>query len=207
MANPLAPLPPEPMLKPKKPEADARVMMRRILWPMAGATLIGIAVGSMPLLMVGVIVWTGWAVYYVLLTRVLDPRGEDTPYVNQHSEIQAMVMRGDAAGAARAYRGAIAAEPGNVVACEQLAQLALRELKDYETAVWAYHQAEQRGAEPRRRAGYALLAVGICRDNIGDRGRTIVELRKFLERYPDAPNADHLRAELAELKARHFEAS
>lgn len=207
MANPLAPLPPEPMLrhKPKKAEADARVYMRRILWPMGGATIIGIAVGSMPLLMVAAVVWTGWAVYYVLLTRVLDPRGEDTPYVNQHSQIQAMVMRGEHAKAAQAYRDAIAADPADVLACEQLVQHARVELKDYELAIWAAKEAERRNVKIGRKLTFGMMAVELYRDYLKDPKRAVVELRRLLATYPTAPNAGALKAELDQLKAYLFE--
>jgi len=138
--------------------------------------------------------------------RILVPSGSSTPSVNQHSNIQTLVARGEYARAADAYRAVIAQDPAELVACEQLGQLALRELKDYETAVFAYREAERRSTEERRRAGYALLVVGIYRDNVRDLGRTIVELRRLVERYPALPNAVQLRAELEELKARHFEA-
>ncbi len=134
------------------------------------------------------------------------PSGGSTPSVAQHSNIEALEMKGEYAKAAEAYRAAIAADPHEIVACEKLGQLALRQLKDTDTAVWAYHQAEQRATEPRRRIGYAMLALSILRDTAHDTGRTVVELRKLLERYPDVPNADALRAELEQLKATLFEA-
>ena len=134
-------------------------------------------------------------------------KGGSTPSVAQHSQIETMVMQGKLREAAEAYRGIIRAEPEDLVACDKLAQLALRELKDYDLAVFAYRAAEQRVTEPRRKVGYALLVAGIYRDNIKDEGKTMVELRKLLSRYPDAPNAAQLRAELDELKARHFEAT
>ncbi len=133
-------------------------------------------------------------------------KGGSTPYVPQHSNIQALVAKGAYAEAARAYRAEIAAHPQDVVACEQLAQLALGELKDWETALFALRAAEQRSSEPRRRAGYALLAANVYRDNLKDYGKTMVELRRILARYPDVPNAAALRAEIDELKAMHFEA-
>lgn len=138
--------------------------------------------------------------------RILVPSGASTPPVNQHSNIQTLVARGEYAKAAEAYRAVIAQDPAELVACEQLGQLALRELKDFETAVFAYREAERRTTEERRRAGYALLVVNIYRDNLRDMGRTIVELRRLLERYPALPNVSALRAELEELRARHFEA-
>lgn len=162
----------------------------------------------------------GWA--FVLLYGVLEagilhhgasavasltvPSGSSTPSVNQHSNIAAMVARGRYREAADAYRTAIAADPGDVAACEQLAQLAIGDLKDYELALFAAREGEKRAAEPRRRAGFALLAAGICRDNLKDRGRAVVELRRILACYPDVPNAARLRTELEELKAMHFEA-
>jgi tetratricopeptide (TPR) repeat protein len=133
------------------------------------------------------------------------PSGDSTPAVDQHSDIQALVAKGGYAAAAAAYRQAIAEHPDDVVACEQLVQLALRELKDPELALFAVREAEQRAPDQRRRAGFALLAVNILRDNVKDYGRTAVELRRLLSRYPDIPNAGALRAEIEELKAMHFE--
>jgi tetratricopeptide (TPR) repeat protein len=137
---------------------------------------------------------------------VLVPSGGSTPSVAQHSNIQALVARGEYAHAAEAYREVMARDPRDLLACEQLGQLALRELKDYPLALAAYREAEKRSTEPRRQLGYAVLVAGICRDNLKDYGKAMVELRRILARYPDAPNAQQLRAEIDELKALHFEA-
>jgi len=137
-------------------------------------------------------------------SRLMIAKGTSTPYVPQHSNIQALVAKGAYREAAEAYRQVIAAEPQDVVACEQLTQLALRELKDWDLALFALREAEQRSSEPRRRAGYALLAVNVYRDNLKDYGKTVVELRRVLARYPDLPNAAALHAEIDELKALHF---
>jgi tetratricopeptide (TPR) repeat protein len=134
------------------------------------------------------------------------PSGSATPSVNQHSDIEALVARGRLAEAADAYRAVIATDPRDLVACERLGQLALRELKDPELALFAAREGEKRAADPRRQAGFALLAANICRDDLKDYGRAAVELRRILARYPDIPNADRLRAEIEELKAMHFEA-
>ncbi|MEK6767493.1 MAG: hypothetical protein AABY85_00750 [Gemmatimonadota bacterium] len=136
--------------------------------------------------------------------RILAPSGSSTPSVNQHSNIQAMEARGELRKAAEAYRAVIETEPEDIVACEKLGQLALRELKDFALAIWAYREADRRVGEPKRQLGYALIVAGIYRDNVQDTGKAIVETRKVLERFPDAANAAQLRAELDELKARHF---
>jgi cytochrome c-type biogenesis protein CcmH/NrfG len=201
---PLTPLTPDPTQRPRKKERSARSTMHWILVPLTIATAIGAYLGSMPLLMIGGVVWTGWIIYYVLLTQVLDPSGSSTPAVNQHSDIATLAIRGETAKAADAYRAAIAADPDDVVACEHLARLALRELKDYELAVQAYREAERRALQPERQMGYATMVVAVYRDYLRDDGRTMVELRRILARYPDAPNAPALRAEIDLLKARHF---
>ncbi len=138
--------------------------------------------------------------------RLMTAKGTSTPYIPQHSNIQALVAKGAYAEAARAYRDEIAAQPSDLVACEQLAQLALHELKDWELALFAVREAERRAPDARRRAGFALLGANICRDNLRDYGKTVVELRRVLARYPEVPNAAALRAEIEELKALHFEA-
>jgi tetratricopeptide (TPR) repeat protein len=137
--------------------------------------------------------------------RILVQSGSSTPSVAQHSNIETMEARGQYAEAARAYRAIIAAEPQDLVACDKLGQLALRQLKDYETALFAYREAEKRATDPKRRLGYAMMVAGIYRDNLKDLGRAMVELRRIVAKYPDAPNRARLSAEVDELKALHFE--
>lgn len=184
-----------------RPRPSPRTHLLRVLIPMAVFTAIAVALGSLPLIAGSLLVWIGWVARYVLLTQVLDPRGDSTPSVNQHSNIAAMVARGAYRDAAEAYQAAIAADPADLVACEQLALLARRELKDYALAISTWREAERRASEPRRRLGYALHTVGVLRDDLRDEGRTIVELRRVLETYPGAPNAAALRADLERLKA------
>jgi tetratricopeptide (TPR) repeat protein len=205
--SPLTPLAPDPGQRPGRTPVSARKALRRALIPMVLASLVAIGLGSLPLMLAGAVVWIFWVARWLLLTQVLDPSGESTPYVNQHSNVATMVARGEYAKAAEAYRAAIAADPGDVVACEHLAQLALRDLHDYDLALFALREAERRAAEPRRRLGYALQIVGTCRDHLKEPGQMMVELRRILASYPDAPNAASLRAELDQLKAERFHES
>ncbi|MFI5279982.1 MAG: tol-pal system YbgF family protein [Gemmatimonadales bacterium] len=160
--------------------------------------------------------WLTLGGYWLLNKAVIDPAGDaigriivssgsSTPSVAQHSNIETMEARGQYAEAAQAYRAVIAAAPGDLVACDKLGQLALRQLKDYETAVFAYREAEKRSIEPKRKLGYAMLIAGIYRDNFKDYGKAMVELRRIIAKYPDAPNRGRLSAEVDELKALHFE--
>jgi hypothetical protein len=50
-----------------------------------------------------------------------------------------------------------------------------------------------------------MLVAGIYRDNLKDYGKAMVELRRIVSTYPDAPNRQRLSAEVDELKALHFE--
>jgi tetratricopeptide (TPR) repeat protein len=180
---------------------------------------VGLALGSWSWLLLGGCV-AGWfvlGVYYLMnravieplgdaIGRIIVPSGSSTPSVAQHSNIEAMEARGRYAEAAEAYRGVIAADAQDLVACEKLGRLALQELKDFPLALFAYREAEKRAAEPKRRLGYALLIAGIYRDNLKDYGKAMVELRRIVARYPEAPNRARLSAEIDELKAMHFEA-
>jgi tetratricopeptide (TPR) repeat protein len=160
--------------------------------------------GSAALIVLGALIFGMWTFHYLFVTRVLWPTGDSTPGDKALSHIDAMVARGDYQGAATAYDREIQADPADFWSCERLAMLARSHLKDPELAVRALRQAEQRVPEPRRRAGYALLALGVLRDDLRDQGRAIVELRRVLSTYPDIPNADALRAELDEMKADRF---
>ena len=177
-------------------------LLTSIWLPLIGAAIGWAVVGIYSLILLFIIEPGGDA-----LGRVIVSSGSSTPSVAQHSNIETMVTRGEYAKAAQAYRDAITASPQDLVACDKLAQLAMRELKDYPLAVFAYREAEKRSLEPRRQAGYALLVAGIYRDNLKDYGKSMVELRRILSRYPDVPNKDRLAAEIEELKAMHFEAT
>jgi cytochrome c-type biogenesis protein CcmH/NrfG len=136
---------------------------------------------------------------------VLWPTGSSTPPAKALSHIEAMAIRGDHAKAVEAYKAEIATDPADVGSCERLGTLAMRRLGDYDLAIWAYREAERRAETPARKLGFALLVVGICRDQLRDRGKTVVELRRLVQLYPSAPRIDALKAELDELKAGLFD--
>ena len=137
--------------------------------------------------------------------HILMPSGGSTPPAKGLSHIEAMVARGDLAKAAEAYRAEILADPADLGSCERLATLAQRDLRDYDLAAWAYRQAEQRAESPGRKFGFGLLVAGIYRDNLKDHGKTVVELRRLVQTYPNAPRLDALRSEIDELKAGLFD--
>jgi tetratricopeptide (TPR) repeat protein len=177
---------------------------------MSFVTLVSLFTGGIAIAVLGWVIFLFTALLRATViergSRLLTVKGASTPHVPQHSNIQALVARGRYPEAAEAYKAAIATDPADLVACEQLGMLALRELKDYELALFAAREGEKRVPDAARQAGFALQVASIYRDNLKDYGRTMVELRRILARYPGIPNAARLRAEIDELKALHFEA-
>lgn len=185
-----------------------RISARDQAWLLALIIFLGFGLAlylsSVPLMILGAVVAAMWGFHYIFMTRVLMPTGESTPGDKPLSHIEAMTARGDYAGAARAYQQEILTDPADYWSCERLALLARTHLGDPEQAVTAFREAERRVPVPRRKAGYALLALGVLRDDLKDSGRAITELRRVLATYPDIPNSAALRAELEELRTRHF---
>jgi tetratricopeptide (TPR) repeat protein len=214
--------------RPKKPPrdehlGDIRSQIRLLLWLLGPLTVLAILLnlvgaGRIATVLLGGCVFS-WAVFAVYLLfhftlinpagnafgRIFLPSGKSTPPAKGLSHIEAMAVRGDLARAVEAYKAEIATDPADVTSCERLGTLAMRQLADYDLAVWAYREAERRAESPARKFGFALIVVGICRDQLKDRGKTVVELRRLVQLYPDAPRIEALKAELDELKAGLFD--
>ncbi len=217
--------------RPKKPPrdehlGDTRAQIRFILWLVGPLGALGLLVwmfapGAMGRIGLAFVIaaCASLGMYFVSLGvqegvggpiargfgKLLLPSGSSTPPPKALSHIEAMAVRGDLAKAVAAYKAEIATDPADVTSCERLGTLAMRELGDYDLAVWAYREAERRADTPARKFGYGLIAVGIYRDQLKDRGKTVVELRRLVQLYPTAPRIDALRAELDELKAGLFD--
>jgi hypothetical protein len=205
------------------PAWQNRALLKVLAFLSAFAALVGLVTFAMQMTFMaywclGVVVF-GWCVFGALQVlqrtviggagtlaqQLLMPGGSSTPPAKGLSHIEAMVARGDLAKAAEAYRAEILADPADLGSCERLATLAQRDLRDYDLAAWAYRQAEQRAETPGRKFGFGLLVAVIYRDNLKDNGRTVVELRRLVQTYPDAPRLDSLRAEIDELKEGLFD--
>jgi len=132
------------------------------------------------------------------------PTGASTPYQEQFSREQALVMQGRVPEALALFEQRIAADPGAVEARIQAAEL------------YATH-----GANPARAAGLfrevqRLPGLTSGQDMyVGNRladlyvgplatpARALVELRRLLDRYPDSRMTPQLRQAITTLKARH----
>lgn len=213
----------QPKQAPREEHAgDTRNIVRAMLWMLVPFTVVGVLLllvaptVGMVVLATAVFGWGVFAFYLVFnqlfvqtagnaFGKVLLPSGSSTPPAKALSHIETMVVRGDLARAVEAYKAEIAVDPADVLSCERLGALAMRQLGDYDLAVWAYREAERRETAPGRRFGYGLIIVGIYRDQLKDRGKTVVELRRLVHQYPDAPRIASLRAEIDELKTGMFD--
>lgn len=203
--------------------AGTRNQLRLMVWLLGPPTVISgllipfLDIVAMLAFAACVAAWAVFLVYYLVvgrasdaaagaIGRVLMPSGSSTPSVNQHSDIETLAMRGHYDRAAEAYRAAIAADPADLVACEKLGQLAMRDTKDFQLAVWAYKEAERRAASEKSRLAFGVIVAELYRDKLQEPRRAVVELSRLIATYPDAPSVAALKEELDLLKRHLFEA-
>ena len=125
--------------------------------------------------------------------------GSSTPPTKGYSAIEAMVAGGRYQDAAVAYRREIAADPSDTEARSRLAQLLMDRLEDFTAAARYLREAREVTTNDRGKMGYSLRLVDLYRSRMGDRGKAMVELRRFIDTFPDSPHIDGVRRELSEL--------
>ena len=125
--------------------------------------------------------------------------GSSTPPTKGYSAIEAMVAGGRYQDAAVAYQREIAADPSDTEARSRLAQLLIDRLEDFTAAARYLKEAREVTTNDRRKMGYSLRLVDLYRSRLGDRGKAMVELRRFIDTFPDSPHIDGVRRELSEL--------
>lgn len=129
--------------------------------------------------------------------------GNASPYEEQYSQEQALVMQRRVDEALASYEHRIAFEPRNVAARTRAADL-------YATQGGNPHRAAELFREVQRIPGItASEGVYACNrladlylGPLNEPGRAIVELRRLIDSYPSTPGAAQARIALAELKAR-----
>jgi tetratricopeptide (TPR) repeat protein len=125
--------------------------------------------------------------------------GSSTPTLKGYSAIEALAAQGRYQEAAKAYQREIAADPSDVEARSRLAQLLVDHLDNPIGAARALAEARDLAGDERHRVGYALRLVDLYRNRLRDRGKAMVELRRFIDTFPQSPHLDGVRRELAEL--------
>jgi hypothetical protein len=129
--------------------------------------------------------------------------GSSTPYKEQYSYEQALVMRGDVDGALESYEAVIAERPDAVDPRIRGAELYSRERKNHVRAAELFRQVQR---IPTVTAGEDVYAtnrlVDLLTGPLADPGRALVELRRLVDQYPSSPAAAHARDVIAALKPR-----
>jgi hypothetical protein len=132
------------------------------------------------------------------------PSGASTPYEEQFSQEQALVMQERVDEALASYEARIAAEPLTIPARIRAADLYAGLGKNPQRAAELFREVQRipgltSGDDHYVGNRLADLYTG----PLGTPARALVELRRLLDRYPDSRVAPQLRQAIASLKARH----
>jgi hypothetical protein len=138
------------------------------------------------------------------LWKQLMMSGASTPYQDRFSKQDALVMRGDVAGALRSYEELILGKDAGVDVVEarmRAAELFAGAGGDPARAADLLREVQR---TPGLRAGQFIHVtnrlVDLYLGPLGEPRRALVELRRLIERYPVTPAAAHARVALAKLK-------
>ena len=129
------------------------------------------------------------------------PRGASTAYVPTYSQIDALVIRGDLAGAAAAFDEEIARSGGQVGVLVKAADFHLRDRRDAPRALALFLRARETGSgsdDTRRYIQQKL--VDLYLGPLEAEGKAMAELRRLIERFPGTREAAAARESLAALK-------
>jgi len=135
-----------------------------------------------------------------LAKRLVFPDAEGT-YAPQYSYIEALEVQEKYAEAAAAWLSVSDAKPGNPSPLLRAADLRLRRLKDAPAALELYERVRRMSGireEHVRYASQKIIDIHLAPG--GDRGRALVELRRFVETFPAGREAEGARAAIARLK-------
>lgn len=162
------------------------------------AALFGCAFAGIATAGVGLVV--GQAVGGAWKRALVD--GTSTPYKEQYSYQQALVMQGKIDEALESYEAVITERPDAVDARLRAAELYVKDRANHARAAELFRQVQRfDGAS----AGEWILAtnrlIDLLAGPLENPGRAAVELRRLIERYPSSAAAEHARAALKALKA------
>jgi tetratricopeptide (TPR) repeat protein len=129
--------------------------------------------------------------------------GSTTPYVEQYSYQQALVMQGRIDDALESFEAVIAEKPDGIDVRIKAAELYDREKKNHVRAAELFRDAQR---IPSIGVGQFVYTtnrlVDLYTGPLNEPGRALVELRKLIQRCPGSPAAEHARDALATLKKR-----
>lgn len=129
-------------------------------------------------------------------------KGSSTPYVEQFSYQQSLVMQGRVDEALASFEAVIAEAPNQISARIKAAELYLRDSRDVTRACELLKQV-QRIAEvtPGEDVYVSNRLADLLAGPLGKPGAALVELRRLVDRYPELPAATHAREAIARIKS------
>ncbi|HEY6219347.1 MAG TPA: hypothetical protein VIV65_04760 [Gemmatimonadaceae bacterium] len=166
---------------------------RLLVFALVGGVVIGVAVAKLPVMMGD----TAGDVATIMVAG-----GKTTPYTEQYSLQQAMVMQGRLDDALSSYEVMIAEVESTVDVRIRAAELYSREAKNHVRAAELFrdvirHPKCQPGEEVYSANRLADLYTG----PLGEPGKALVELRRLADRYPNTVVSERALAALRSLKA------
>jgi tetratricopeptide (TPR) repeat protein len=130
--------------------------------------------------------------------------GSSTPYKEQYSYQQALVMAGQLDDALESFEAVMAEQPDAIDPRIKAAELYARDKKNYVRAAEIFREVR---SVPTVTAGEDIYVtnrlVDLLNGPLNEPGRALVELRRLIEKYPGSAGADHARDAIAALKPRH----
>jgi hypothetical protein len=136
-----------------------------------------------------------------LAKELVFPDAEGT-YAPQYSHIDALEVQEKFAEALEAWLVVAAERPNNPSPLLRAADLQLRKLNDPQGALPLYEQVRRMPKvrdEHIRYASQKIIDIHLAPG--GDEGRALVELRRFVERFPEGREAEGAKAAIARIKA------
>jgi hypothetical protein len=128
--------------------------------------------------------------------------GTTTPYTEQYSYQQALVMQGRLDEAISTLEATIAEPESTVDVRIRAAELHTREAKNHVRAAELFREVIR---HPKCTVGEEAYAanrlVDLLNGPLGQPGRALVELRRLADRYPSSPIGENARAALRTLKS------
>jgi hypothetical protein len=122
-----------------------------------------------------------------------------------YSAIETLVVRGETAAAAEAYRQRAQSPTERVEATVRRAALLGGPLGQPETALVELTALRHAKLSPADDLRVGVALVDLYDRRLGDPGRAMAELRRLIDRHPGDRSARRLRHALAELKAEHVD--
>ena len=165
------------------------------LWAIGLSLVLGVTAGGAGLL-VGRAVGKGWKHFMV--------DGSTTPYEEQYSHEQSLVMRGQIDDALASFESILQGNPDAVKPRVRAAELYVSEKGNHVRAAQLLGEVQR---IPTAGVGDFVYAthrlVDLYTGPLNEPGRAMVELRRLIEKIPGTPAAEQARDALATLKGRH----